>query len=136
MIYYILAITVLTLIIWSLRKARIVKVCPICAATVITWAGGLIAIHFQLSFANPLVIAVLMGASLGAMAEKYGNRFGLIWKITMVLLGVIAIYFLVEPQSVYKGLVIAIVLFIYSFLASRSKPAIYDDRKDIFKECC
>lgn len=135
MIYYLLTTFLLTLIFWALYRSRIIVFCPICAAAVITWVGGLLAIHLRVSWANPLLVAILMGASLGAVAEKYGRRFGLFWKTTMVLLGMSSIYFLVQPAGLYEGLGIAVVLFAITFFLHKSKPAEHI-REDLFKDCC
>ena len=43
-----------------------------------------------------------MGASMGAVAEKYGRQFGFIWKTAMVILGMSSIYFLIQPAGLYK----------------------------------
>ncbi len=135
MLYYLLTIFLLTLLFGALYKYRIIAVCPICAATVITWVGGLLAIHLYISWANPLLVAILMGASMGAVAEKYGRQFGFIWKTAMVILGMSSIYFLIQPAGLYKGLGIAAILLTITFFLHKGKPAEYV-RGDLFKDCC
>lgn len=135
MIYYLLTTLLLTLVFWALYRSLIISFCSICAAAVITWVGGLLAIHLHVSWANPLLVAILMGASMGAVAEKYGHRFGLFWKTAMVLLGTSSIYFLVQPAGFYKGLGIAAVLLAITFFLHKGKPAEHV-RGDLFKDCC
>ena len=135
MLYYLLAIFLLTIIFAFLHKAKIVAICPVCAATVITWATGLLAIHLSASWANSLVVAVLMGASMGAVAEKYGKYFGFLWKTAFILLGLAAIYFLVQPEELYKGLMLIVVLGIVTLLSNRNAQT-KNGREDLFKDCC
>ncbi|OGE80549.1 MAG: hypothetical protein A2660_00095 [Candidatus Doudnabacteria bacterium RIFCSPHIGHO2_01_FULL_45_18] len=135
MIYYLLIIFLLTLVFWVLYRSRIIAFCPICAVTVITWVGGLLAIHLRVSWANPFVVAILMGASMGALAEKYGRRFGLLWKTAMILLGISSIYFLVQPDGLYEGLGITTVLLGITFFSHKGTPAEHV-RGDLFKDCC
>ena len=135
MLYYLLAIFLLTIIFAFLHKAKIVAICPVCAATVITWATGLLAIHLSASWANSLVVAVLMGASMGAVAEKYGKHFGFLWKTAFILLGLAAIYFLVQPEELYKGLMLIVVLGIVTLLSNRNAQT-KNGREDLFKDCC
>ena len=135
MLYYLLAIFLLTIIFAFLHKAKIVAICPVCAAAVVTWATGLLAIHLHVSWANPLVVAVLMGASMGVVAEKYGKHFGFLWKTAFVLLGLAAIHFLIQPEELYKGLMLVVVLGIVTLLSNRNTQT-RNDRKDLFKDCC
>jgi hypothetical protein len=135
MAYYFVTIFLLTLVFIALRRFHIISVCPVCAAAVVTWVGGLLAIQLHASWANPLLVAVLMGASMGALAEKYGSRFGLVWKTAMVLLGMSAIYFLVQPSGLYAGLGIAAVLLAITYFSHKRIPGAHAG-KDVFKDCC
>ena len=135
MIYYLLSIAALTLIFWALHKARIIPVCPICVGVVITWLGGILALYYGASWANPIIIAILMGASMGALAEKYGNRFGLLWKSALVLFGLPAIYLLVQ-KSLWPGLALVALLGLFTIFASTGKKPAPGAEKDLFKDCC
>ena len=135
MLYYLLSIALLTLIFWALHKARIIPVCPICAGVVITWVGGVVALYFGAWWANPMIIAILMGASMGAIADKYGNKFGLLWKSAVVLLGLPAIYFLVQ-KLLWQGLGLVVIFLILTVFLYRSNKEVSSDKKDLFKDCC
>lgn len=135
MFYYLLVIFLLTIGFVLLYKAKFTTVCPVCAAAVITWVVGLLAIHLHASWANPLIVAVLMGASMGAVAEKYGKHFGFPWKTAVVLLGIGAIYFLVQPDELYNGLIVVGVLMAITFLSNKIVQT-EGGLKDLFKDCC
>jgi len=135
MIYYLITIAVLTFIFWSLHKARIIPVCPICAGVVITWVGGAVGLYYEVTWANSLIIAILMGVSLGALADKYGSRLGLLWKSAMVLLGLPAIYFIVQKLSWQGAILVAMLVIITIFSHKQSAPAMRKE-KDLFKDCC
>jgi uncharacterized membrane protein YadS len=134
MIYFLLSILVITLVFYFLHKRKILAVCPICAGTVLTWFGGLAALYTNQLWASPLLVAILMGASLGALAEKFGPSYGLLWKTGVVLLGFPASYFFVQ-QSVWPGLGLIVLLLLLT-LISKKKPVEKEDKKDLFKECC
>lgn len=111
------------------------KICPICALVVITWVAGLFGIYFAASWANPLIVAMLMGASVGALAEKYGSRLGPALKAVFVILGFIAVYYLVN-KSFWPGAGLAVLtLAVLMWKIKKSKPASagYSDK---FKDCC
>jgi hypothetical protein len=136
MIYATLALIVLTVLFSVLYRAKILAVCPICAATVLTWISGLALLYSGKSWAPPLVIALLMGASLGAMAERYGKKFGLLWKTAVVVAGAPAIYFLVGKKLVI-GLALLAIIVILTLVRSRDKPSQLPKRnKDLFADCC
>ena len=132
--YLLASIAIITLVVWLLKRQKIVDVCPICAGTVLTWAWGLIAIYISTSKIEPLLVAVLMGASLGALAEKYGSRFGLWWKTFVVLLGLPAIYFLVTRQPKQAGVLLIILIIVTIWL--KGSAGNKNNQKDLFKECC
>lgn len=133
MTWYVSAILFLTGFFWFLRRAKVFSVCPVCAAAVVTWAGGIIALYFGADWADPLVVAVLMGASMGALAEKYGMKFGLIWKTSMVVLGLAAIYHIILKNP-YPALGVGVTLLLITWFASgRGGSA---KAKDLFKDCC
>lgn len=135
MIYALISIAALTLVFWLLYRAKIMAICPICAAAVITWAGGVVGLYIGASWAEPAWVAVLMGATMGAVAERYGSRYGLAWKIGVVLLGLIAIYMLVNLHLLIGLVMIAILLGITPF-KGRKKQQRSDQDKDLFKDCC
>src|SRR3989344_8480013 len=86
------------------------KICPICALVVIVWVAGLFGIYLDAVWADPLIVAMLMGGSVGALAEKYGSRLGPVWKAVFVILGFIAVYFLVN-KSVWPGIIFAVLTY-------------------------
>jgi hypothetical protein len=71
---------------------------------------------------------------IGALAEKFGPSYGLLWKTGVVLLGFPASYFFVQ-QSVWPGLGLIVLLLLLT-LISKKKPVEKEDKKDLFKECC
>ena len=136
MIYYYLAVILaLTLLFASLYRTKVLAVCPICAGVVLTWVGGIVAIYANVSWANPLIIAILMGSSLGALAEKYGSKFGLIWKSAVVILGLLAIYSIVQG-SILLGIVLLALIAILTYLTKPKSKAESNHQHDLFKNCC
>ncbi|HLC45151.1 MAG: hypothetical protein A2722_04105 [Candidatus Doudnabacteria bacterium RIFCSPHIGHO2_01_FULL_50_11] len=136
MVYFLSSIAAITIIFTLLHKAKIVSVCPICAGVVVTWVGGIIGLYANQKWADPMVIAILMGASMGAVADKYGIRFGLLWKTLTVVLGLSAIYFIIG-LSLYKGLGFLLILGIITVFLSRKKYGSANAKnEDLFKECC
>lgn len=134
MTYFLISLLILTVLFWILFRMRLISFCPICAATVLTWVGGLFVLYFDLFFIDPLTIAILMGASLGALAEKYGYWFGLLWKSGLVILGFLSIYFLVTHKILEGLITIAILVVWTAILWGRSETIKKADDK--FKECC
>lgn len=138
MIYLLISILVLTVVLFLFNRTKDrVIVCPICVATVLTWFGALIGMYLKLFEVNVLFLAVLIGISLGASTEKYGKKFGLWWKLSMVLLGAPAVYYLVQTKleiSLYflLALLFSTVLFALEFNTKSSKGAYKDD----FEDCC
>ena len=135
MFYYLLAILGLSVIFWLLYKYKISPVCPVCAAVVITWAGGLVALYLGLAWQNALVVGILMGASMGALAERYGSKFGLLWKTSTVLLGFGSIYFLITGEP-YRGLSFAATIVVITSAAYYQRTLTSQGRRDWFKDCC
>lgn len=136
MIYYLLSIGVLTGVFTYLRRVNILLVCPICAGVAMTWVIGVAGIYTQQEWADPLIIAVLLAASLGGLAEKYGSKFGFIWKTLFTLIGLQTAYLIVQKEWLWAvGLSVAIVVLTIGFAkANRTNQRIKNI--DIFKECC
>lgn len=136
MTYFLASISLVTLLFWLLYKQTAIRVCAVCAATVITWTGGIVALYTNQSWANPPITAILMGASLGALAEKYGKKLGLFWKTAVVVLGLPGIYFIIA-KDLLKGLIPLGLLAILSLILPRQK---HEDtaakQTDIFNDCC
>lgn len=122
-----------TLIFWTLRRFKIFENCPICSATVLTWVIGLFFIYSGRTI-DTLIIAILMGATLGAVAEKYGSKYGFLWKAAFVILGFITIYFLVY-EELLKAFV-SLVLIGLTTLFSNSSSRLRQGKEDKFKDCC
>ena len=137
MIYFLASILILTLVFAFLYRAKIISVCPICAGVVITWIVGLVGIYANQAWADPLPVAILLGASLGALADKYGTRFGLVWKTLMILLGLPAVYFIVQ-EKLWYGLGLMVMLTIITLVTgkNRANHKSHGHNKDLFKECC
>lgn len=108
--------------------------CPICAVIVIVWLAGLLGLYLDARWANQILVALLMGGSIGAFAEKYGDKMGLIWKILFIVIGFSAVYFLVS-QNLNFGLLFGIAIVPLAVLAwlKKEKPK---SNEDIFKNCC
>lgn len=138
MIYLLISILILTVFFWIVNKVRNkAVVCPICAATVVTWISALIGIYLNLFKVNNFLLAILIALSLGAGAEKFASKFGLWWQVLMVLSGVPAIYYLVQGKlttAIYflMALLFGTVLLNLQFSAKSSKGYY----KDTFKDCC
>lgn len=135
MIYHILSIIIFTLIFVCLYKAGVIKVCPICAGVVITWVLGMYGILTHAAWANPLITAILLGASLGAIADKHGSKFGIIWKSSLVVLGLPAIYFLVQNE-LWKSLALLAVLCAITLVKYKPGSPGKNSSHDLFKNCC
>ncbi|QQS23266.1 hypothetical protein IPM19_01730 [bacterium] len=135
MIYFLASILVLTIIFAYLYKTKLITVCPICAGVVITWLIGVVGIYTGQEWANPLIVAILLGASLGALADKYGSRFGLVWKTLMVLIGLPAVYFIVQ-ENLWFGLGLVAGLVILTLVFGKNTANHKPHNKDLFKECC
>ena len=123
----------LTIVVWLIEKISKIKVCPICAAVVITWASMLI---LMLSGYNidKTILAILLSMSIGSLATKY--NFGLMWKTGMVVLGLPAGWYLVNDKFSYTiGLFIGMILLTLLFrLKLNNKRGM--QQTDRFKECC
>jgi|SRR3989344_1406725 len=136
MLYFILGLIVLTAIFWILHKSKLVSFCPICAATVLVWLISLAALYLGAAWADPLLVAILMGASLGALAEKHGGKLGFLWKTLFVTLGLPSIYFMIE-KDLAKGLGLLLILLLMTLLWRKRKSGpVAAEKKDIFKDCC
>lgn len=135
MIYYLISLVVLTALVWLLGRLKLVKICAICAAAVLTWAWGLIGIYLQADWANPIVVAILLGASLGAVAEKYGRTLGFLWKTLWVILGLAAVFWLVQGQ-LWAGLGMLGLILLMTWLMSSNKTSQSKLHQDLFDDCC
>ena len=91
--YLLLLLIVLTLAFWLLYRWKILTFCPICSAALLTWIVGVVLLYLGSPFASPLFVALLVGASLGALAEKWGNKLGFFWKTLWVLLEAVVLTF-------------------------------------------
>ena len=108
------------------------KICPICLAVVIAWATALILKWAGFKIDN-LILGILMGASVGAAATKYGQN--MVWKICFVLLGMPAIWFLINnqfiPAIILFVLLALLTIYFNSKLNKKGEP-----QADKFKDCC
>ena len=130
---------ILAVIFWFLHRAKIIKYCPICLAVGITWIIGLI-LYYSDIYVDPLILAVLLGASLGALAQKYGSKYGLFWKTAFVILGIIVIYFLIykEPFKAFLLLLLVagVTFFFHSTSTKTELSSPLDKIENKFKDCC
>lgn len=133
MTYLLISILILTFVLYFVRKTANLKICPICMATVLTWSFSFLAVAFNFLDIPPILIALLMAISLGAFIEKYGSKFGLIWKTVLVLVGFPAIY-LVAQGAFLKAVLIglALLIFISLFFILKKEKKINDK----FEGCC
>lgn len=135
MTIFIASIIILTFIFAYLYKAQVIKVCPICAGVVLTWTAGLVSVYTNQTWANPLVVAILMGASLGALADKYGNKLGLVWKSALIVVGLPAIYMLLQKKLLF-GLALLLIIILMTFFFSKRSGNKTSHKDDLFKDCC
>jgi hypothetical protein len=118
------------------------KVCLICAAVVIAWVGGLLALYLGQEWLAPTWVAMLMAASLGALAQKYGSNLGLAGKTVIVMLGLPAIYYLTALRpTTGLGLLTILALIVYWLDRRPNQPGQNGQSKNltknnIFKDCC
>ncbi len=77
MIYAILSILVFTLIVWTLNKTLLIKICPICAGVSLTWLWMLTGmwLGFLSVSRYEIITAVLMGASIGGIVNELKKMF-------------------------------------------------------------
>lgn len=133
MIYLLISILILTFVLYFVRKTSDLTICPICMATVLTWSFAFLAVAFNFLEISPILIALLMAISLGAFIEKYGSKFGLIWKTVLVLVGFPAVY-LVSQGAFLKAALTGLVLLILTslfFILKKEKKI-----NDKFEGCC
>lgn len=115
------------------RLAR--NICPVCLIVVITWLVGISLIYLDQNWVSPLLVAILMGASLGATAERWSGTMGMWWKILWVMGGVSGIYFLLDRQITKAATLIIITLALtglFYLLRGRSHLTTTDK----LKNCC
>lgn len=77
MIITLTSILILTLAAWIIRRNFNWKVCPICVGVFLTWAWMLSAIFFGILSIEKyeIIIAILMGASIGGIVTKLEKIF-------------------------------------------------------------
>lgn len=130
-LFALISITVASLLISKLLQRRF---CPICAAAVLVWSVGLVAIYFDLSLIHPEIIAILTGASMGAIAERYGKKFGFLWKSVWVISGTFGLYYLIVQKPATAALFV-IINVVFSLISTQWKPKTASG-EDLFKNCC
>lgn len=77
MIVAILSILIITLAVWRINKWWSFQVCPICAGVALTWGwmlGGIV-YGFLLIEKYEILVAVLMGASIGGIVTELKKIF-------------------------------------------------------------
>ena len=133
MIYPIISIAIITLVFAYLFNKKIINFCPICAGVAITWVIGLLGIYTNMSWANPVFVGLLMAGTIGALAEKYGNQKGLLWKSGIVLVGFPAVYYLAS-KNLALGILFGACTLILILSAFKRKETTL--KEDVFKNCC
>jgi hypothetical protein len=116
------------------------RICPICAASVSVWAFSLIGLWAGIWRPDPLVLAILIGASLGASVEKYGKVKGGIWKSAVFIFGLPTVY-LTILENYLLAAVFGAVFALTAFFAGKKIEAGNNQgmekiRIDKFKDCC
>src|SRR3989344_9393585 len=98
LILTIISILTITLLVWLVSKFLPFAVCPICAGSLLTWAG-LLGLYFTGYPIDPVLPAVLMGGSVvGIMYQvdkKLSDRSAgarLLFKVFFMPTGIIAAY--------------------------------------------
>jgi len=108
------------------------NICLICAATVLAWVTMLILMWSGFAI-DKILLATLMGMSVGAIATKYAQ--GLVWKTVIVILGLPFIWFTVNGRPLSAGILFGVILlsWLLSVKFSNKKGLQQTDR---FKDCC
>ena len=113
------------------------KVCFICAAVVITWAGMLIWMWSGHNI-DKILLAILMGTSVGAIATRYAQN--MIWKSLIVILSIPAVWYAVQDQldtaAIFIFLIILPSIYFNSKLNSPAGEQKGVQQEDRFKDCC
>src|SRR3989344_8752877 len=135
--YLLLLLIALTLVFWLLRQLKIFTVCPICSAALLTWVIGVVLLYLGSPFASPLFVALLVGASLGALAEKWGSKLGFFWKALWIIVGSSGAYFLLNKELLKAApLLGALLVVTLAFMLSTTKASTGRTLIDRFKDCC
>lgn len=98
------SLTAVALIALSLRAYTPLRLCPVCAGVVVTWAWllALVTLRPELYEVYRLPIAILMGASVAGGMRALGERIALpavqsaAWKVAFVTAGVGAVHAIVS----------------------------------------
>jgi hypothetical protein len=136
MTIYLASILLFTILFWISYQKKIINVCPICAGTVVTWVIGISAIYTNMSWANPQVVAILMGASLGAVVTKYRENYKLLGQSIIILTAIPAIYFIIN-QDLWPGLILTGLTTALSIILIKQKITPHLQKNiDRFKDCC
>ena len=108
------------------------KICLICAAVVLAWLSMLILMWFGFAV-DKILLATLMGMSVGAVATKYAPGFG--WKTLTVILGLLLVWSALNEKFVYAAAALGLILLtlLFSVKLNNKKGAQQPDR---FKDCC
>lgn len=135
MLVPIISIIGLTLVFWILWKVKLFKFCPICAAVVLTWAGLVVWMLLGRNV-DQIVLATLVGMSIGATATKYD--LNLIWKTGIVIFGLLAVWHLLNGNTSYSAVFLGaiILLTVASIIIKPSKNKAKGSEKDKFEDCC
>ncbi len=77
MIVAITSILIFTLIVWVIDKKLPIRICAICAGVTLTWLWMFSAIWFGFLpiSENEIIIAILMGASIGGIVTEIKKLF-------------------------------------------------------------
>lgn len=135
MINLLVSIILFTVLALWLRHKRLLSVCPVCAGVVISWVLGLFLLYMEWWPIDNLFLGLMMGSSLGALAEKYGEHLGWFWKAVVVLSGLISIYYIVSDQLIAGTVFGLVIMIIALYKIKRSKPR-QRSGDDMFTNCC
>lgn len=109
------------------------KICPICAAVVLTWSGMLVWMWTGHNVDKSL-LAIFMGMSAGAIATKYGQN--IIWKSLMVIFSAPLIWYTLKGQPWTAAVFLVLVILPALLFNSKLNGKKGEPQSDKFKDCC
>ncbi len=110
---------------------KLKNICIICAAVVITWLALLVMMWMGFNI-DKIILATLMGMSVGAIATKYAHN--MFQKIGITVFGFLTVWQLMNNQVDFALVFLAASILIN--LPFIIKPKKGDAAPDRFKDCC
>ncbi len=133
MLTALIVIAGLTLLATLVRPFMGKRICPICIGVSASWLIGLV-LYYSGIYTDQTVLAILMGASLGAVVTLYGKSWGLLMKSVVFLVGFPTVYYLIQ-KDVAKAVIGMMALTVCIVLAHVFKQSL-PPGSDAFDSCC